>query len=78
MRVYGETLARHGDLADQLKAATQGHSIDLNDVIPAYHNNHVVESNAQGFSTMQFPHIWVTGRGDITSDQGVANVKTTA
>ena len=78
MCVYGETIASRGDSANQLKAATQGHSIDLNDVIPAYNNNRVVESNAQGFFAMQFPHIWVTGRGDITSKQGVANVKTIA
>ena len=78
VRVYGETLASRGDSADQLKAASRGHSIDLNDVIPAYRNNRVVESNAQGFFAMQFPHIWVTGRGDITSKQGVANVKTIA
>jgi hypothetical protein len=47
-------------------------------MIPAYRNNRVVESNAQGFFAMQFPHIWVTGRGDITLKQGVANVKTIA
>ena len=55
--VYDETLASRGDSADQLKAATQRHSIDLNDMIPAYRNNRVVESNTQGFFAMQFPHI---------------------